>query len=152
VLSETARISRVSLVDAEGNTGNDFKMGAGMRIQLSIVTSGRIAQPWVGVTLRTALNQQLFHCANREAGHELPPIEHDCVVECKIDALNLLPGRYQLDLSLADARSGLLDELISVASFDVVVSDVFSTGMPLDQQYGVIYFPSAWSISENAAP
>ncbi len=129
------KFARVRILNPAGDAGTDFKMGSGMTIQLGIKTSERIAQPWVGITLRTALNQQLFHCANREAGYELDPIDHDCVVECKIDAINLLPGRYVLDLSLYDARSAHHDELTSAAYFNVVVSDVLrnrhADGSPL---------------------
>jgi len=150
--TNVARFSRVRILDVEGNVGTDFKMGSGIVIALSIKTTERIAQPWVGITLRTALNQQLFHCANREAGYELKAIEHDCVVECKIDAINLLPGRYTLDLSLADARGAFHDELSAAAYFDVVVSDVLESGMPMDHQYGVIYFGSQWSVKDGDTP
>jgi lipopolysaccharide transport system ATP-binding protein len=147
-----AKLSRVRILDTAGNAGTDFKMGSGMIIQLEIKTAERIAQPWIGITLRTALNQQLFHCANREAGYELEPIDHDCTVECRIDSINLLPGRYVLDLSLADARSALHDELSAAAYFDVVVSDILETGMPMDHQYGVMFFESQWSVKNGAKP
>ncbi len=150
--TNVAKLARVRILDAEGNAGTDLKMGCGMVIQLGIKTSERIAQPWIGITLRTALNQQLFHCANREAGYELPPIDHDCEVECKINTINLLPGRYVLDLSLADAKNALHDEVIAAAYFDVVVSDVLETGMPMDHQYGVMFFQSAWSVKNGAKP
>jgi lipopolysaccharide transport system ATP-binding protein len=150
--TNVAKLSHVRIFDSEGNAGNDLRMGSGMIIQLGIKTTERIAQPWVGITLRTAMNQQLFHCANREAGYELEPIDHDCVVECKIDTVNLLPGRYVLDLSLADAKNALHDELMGAAYFDVVVSDVLETGMPMDHQYGVVFFESAWSVKNGAKP
>jgi lipopolysaccharide transport system ATP-binding protein len=150
--TDVARFSRIRILDEEGNAGTDFKMGTGITIQLGIKATERIAQPWIGITLRTALNQQLFHCANREAGYELEPIDHDCVVECKIDTINLLPGRYVLDLSLVDARSSLHDELSAAAYFDVVVSDVLESGMPMDHQYGVMYFESEWTVKNGAKP
>jgi len=150
--TNVARFARVRILDGARQAGKDFKMGSGMIVELGIKTSERIAQPWIAVTLRTALNQQLFHCANREAGYELAPIEHDCVVECKIDAVNLLPGRYLFDLSLADARGTLHDELSAAAYFDVVGSDVLESGMPMDHQYGVMYFQSEWSVRNGAKP
>jgi lipopolysaccharide transport system ATP-binding protein len=150
--TNVARLARVRILDAAHNAGTDFKMGSGMIIELTIKTTGRIAQPWVGITLRTALNQQLFHCANREAGYELPPIEHDCVIECKIAAVNLLPGRYVLDLSLVDARGAIHDELSAAAYFDVVGSDVLESGMPMDHRYGVMYFESQWSVKNGVKP
>jgi lipopolysaccharide transport system ATP-binding protein len=146
-----ARLARVRILDAAGQAGTDLKMGSGIIIQLEVKTSARIVQPWIGITFRTALNQQLFHCANREAGCELEPIDGDCLVECRIDFLNLLPGRYLLDLSLVDARGAVHDELRAAAYFDVVVSDVLESGMPMDRQYGVVYFQSQWSV-KNEVP
>ena len=150
--SRKALFSGIRILNPSGQANVDLKAGDGMTVQLSIRASERISQPWIGMKLRTALNQTLFHFANREAGFDLPPIHGDGVVECKIDTLNLLPGRYFLDLSLFDVKGGLQDEVNPGASFDVVASDVLGSGMPMEQQYGVVFFKSAWSLRNGSKP
>jgi len=145
-----ALFSGIRILNSDGLANMDLKAGEGMTVQLKIRVTERISQPWIGVKVRTALNQTLFHFANREAGFELPAITGDSVVECKIDSLNLLPGRYFLDLTLGDVKGKMQDELSPAACFDVEVSDVLGSGMPMDQQYGVVFFKSAWSLRNGS--
>jgi lipopolysaccharide transport system ATP-binding protein len=144
--SGKARLASLRTFDRAGQPGGGLKMGDGLTIQLGIQAKERIAQPWIGITLRTPLHQQIFHFANREAGCELPPMEGDCTVECTIPALNLLPGRYVLDLIVADMSNTLHDQLSGAGFFDVAVSDVLGSGMPMEKEYGVVFFPSQWRL------
>jgi len=144
--SGSARFARIEVIDERGKAGSEVRMGESLTVQMTVKAERRVQRPWVGVKLRTALNQELFHCANREAGQELAPLEGECVVECRLESLNLLPGRYIIDLLLADMSNTVHDEVSSATHFDVIARDVFESGMPMGSQYGVVYFKSSWTV------
>jgi lipopolysaccharide transport system ATP-binding protein len=153
-LNTTARFSSIQITTS-GDDGQDIKMGGGITVRLGIVADQPIQKPWIGIQIRTPFNQLLFHIANREAGYELSPIYGNYVVSCHVEKLNLLPGRYTLDLILADMSNTLYDEVPAAAYFDVRPSDVLGTGMPMGKEYGIVFFSSRWELSredENANP
>ena len=106
-----------------------------------------IQKPWIGIQIRTSFNQLLFHIANREAGYELQPLHGTCGVNCYVERLNLLPDRYFVDLILADMSNTIYDQISSAAYFDVRSADVLGTGMPMDKDYGLVFFNTNWEVS-----
>jgi homopolymeric O-antigen transport system ATP-binding protein len=144
-----ARFAAIRILDREGNECRDLTMGKGISVKLDILADEPIRKPWVGVTLLTPHNQRVFHCANREAGYQLPPIDGHCSVTCHLDALNLLPGRYYIDLSLADMANTMHDVIPSAAYIDIHKTDILETGMPMGQEYGMVYFTSRWEMGEE---
>jgi lipopolysaccharide transport system ATP-binding protein len=144
-----AQFASIQVLDSEGVPATEVRMGEGLTISLGIRAERKIARPWIGITVRGAREQIIFYCANREAGFELPPLEGDCTVECQLAALNLLPGRYSLDLVLADMTRTTHDEVAGVAVFEVIEHDVFESGMPMTQQDGILFLKSAWTLRSN---
>jgi len=62
-----------------------------------------------------------------------------------------LPGRYFVDLLLADMLNRHYDKLSGAAYFDVREADVLQSGMPMNQAYGLVFFPSKWKLIETSA-
>ncbi len=145
-----ALFSRIQLRDAQGMAASEFRMGDGFTISLGVSAESKISRPWLGITIRGAREQIIFYCANREAGFELPPLEGECSVECRLPTLNLLPGRYSLDLVLADMTRTTHDEVPGAIFFDVIEHDVFASGMPMTQQEGVVFTRSEWSVRASS--
>ncbi len=142
-----ARFSRFELVDEEGRKRQEFKIGEGFTVRLEIVATHPIMQPWIGIRIFTAYEQLLSHVANREAGFPLSELRGKCTICCSIRGLNLLPGRYYIDLVLADVKQTVHDSITRVGLFDIRASDVFSTGMPLSAAHGIVCFRSEWRMS-----
>jgi lipopolysaccharide transport system ATP-binding protein len=141
-----ARITRIRLGDGGGRDTRTLRTGEGLSIELEVRAQEPIRHPWIGIQIRTAMSQLVFHCANREAGYELPPLEGTTRVRCIIPTLNLLPGRYRIDLILADMQHNRYDEVYTAAEFDVEVADVLGSGMPMDREFGMVYFRSRWDV------
>jgi lipopolysaccharide transport system ATP-binding protein len=139
-----ARFAGIQLSSTDGTACRQIQMGSGLTFQLEILAEHPINKPWVGIQIRTSLNQLLFHMANREAGFELAPICGRCIVRCHIEELNLLPGRYLVELTLADMSNRQYDRVPSATYFDVRSGDVLDTGMPMDSEFGLLYFASHW--------
>jgi lipopolysaccharide transport system ATP-binding protein len=139
-----ARFAGIQLSSTDGTACQQIRMGSGLTFGLEILAEHPINRPWIGIQIRTPLNQLLFHIANREAGYELAPIHGRCIVRCHIEELNLLPGRYLIDLILADMSNRLYDRVPFATYFDVRSGDVLDTGMPMDGEFGLLYFASRW--------
>jgi lipopolysaccharide transport system ATP-binding protein len=139
-----ARFASIQLSSSDGTACQQIQMGSGLTFGLEILAERPINQPWIAIDIRTSLNQLLFHIANREAGFELAPIRGRCMVRCHVEELNLLPGRYLVDLILSDMSYRLYDRVPSAAYFDVRSADVWGTGMPMDSEFGLLYFASRW--------
>jgi hypothetical protein len=137
------------MLNRQGNPGSDFRTGDEFTIKLEITAESPILQPWVGIRIRTPADQLICHIANREAGYQLPPIVTTSEIECQIGSLNLLPGRYFVDLVLADMLNREYDSLSGAAYFDVREADVLRSGMPMNQTYGLVFFPSKWKSAET---
>ena len=138
----------IEIVSADGSGGHDIRIGSGLTVHLDVQAGQRISKPWIGVQIRSSHDQLVFHCANREAGYELPPMEGGCRVTCHIDQMNLLPDRYFIDLILADMANTIYDEVAGADYFDVRAADILGTGMPMARDYGLVYFPSRWEVGD----
>jgi len=149
--SEASRITRIRLLAADGGETRSLRMGEGLTVELEVRAARPIRQPWIGIQIRTAVGQLVFHCANREAGFELPPLEGIRRVRCTLPALNLLPGRYGIDLILADMQHTQYDEVHTAAELDVEAADVLGSGMPMDRDFGLVFYPSRWEVTERVA-
>ncbi len=147
-----AQFANIQLRATDGRPAAEVRMGDGLTISLGIKAESKISRPWLGITVRGAREQIIFYCANREAGFELPPLEGDCTVECRLESLNLLPGRYSLDLVLADMTRTTHDEVAGAATFEVIEHDVFESGMPMTQQDGVVFLKSSWTLRPERQP
>jgi hypothetical protein len=61
-------------------------------------------------------------------------------------SLNLLPGRYYIDLNLHDPAFTSYDFIPSAAYIEIRKSDVLGSGIPLGQEHGLVYFNSDWEL------
>lgn len=143
----TAWFSRIDVLDKENAACKDFRAGDQLTIKLGVDVQAPILQPWIGIRLRTANDLLISHIANREAGYQFSPITSASEIRCRISSLNLLPGRYFVDLVLADMLNRRYDELSGAAYFDVREADVWNSGMPLTHAYGLVFFPSHWELT-----
>lgn len=151
----TARFSSIRILDRNGQECHDLPAGSDIVIKLGIEADQVIRQPCVAVTIVTPHNQRVFYCGSRDAGCDLPPIEGRYSLTCHLKSLNLLAGRYYIDLSLHDPAYRDYDSIPSAAYFDIRRTDVLNSGIPLGQEHGLVYFNSRWelkSAGEEAQP
>ena len=142
----TAWFSSIQILNRAGESSRDFRAGDELTVKLGIEAGQPILQPWIGIRLRTPTDQLICHIANREAGYQLPALSGSSEIQCQLSGLNLLPGRYIVDLVLADMLNREYDNVSGAAYFDVRESDVFQSGMPMGQAYGLVFFPSEWKL------
>jgi hypothetical protein len=139
-----ARFSSVEILDEHDQDSHELAMGSDLVVRLGIVADRLIRTPCVAVTIVTPHNQRIFYCGNRDAGYDLPPMEGQHTLTCRMKALNLLPGRYYIDLLLHDMAFKEYDVVPSATYFDVNESDILGSGIPIRQEHGLVYYRSDW--------
>lgn len=73
--------------------------------------------------------------------------ELGATIECEIDSLALLPGRYRLDVSVR-AREAVQDGLLGAAYFNVEPGVVDGRPMPTSGSDGDVMLPHTWRLPE----
>lgn len=142
----TNRFLGVDLISEPDHLIHEIAMGKGLIVRVELLAASPIRHPWLGIQIRDEYDHLVAHIANREAGFELAPLIGHCTVTCMIEKLNIIPGRYFINLVMADMSNRLYDEVFRATYFDVLPSDVLGTGMPLRKGYGVVYFPTDWKV------
>jgi lipopolysaccharide transport system ATP-binding protein len=106
----------------------------------------RPIRPCFGLTVKTDRGFRIFHVSDRFCNQlaENAPVR-DGVVVCEIPSLQLMPGRYVVDLWLEDfaAQAGL-DMIADAISFEVVSADLLGTGRLPPSSEGPVFCNALW--------
>jgi lipopolysaccharide transport system ATP-binding protein len=145
-------VAAVEMRDHRGHATQELPCGEGMTVRIRVhLDSGLVlSRPWVAVRLYSWHGQLLCHLANREAGHELAPLDGPATVVCEVTHLNLMPGEYQLGVIVADVAEGIRDRIENAVPLTVTRADVHGSGMLPSPEHGAVFFPSRWRV--EAAP
>ena len=71
--------------------------------------------------------------------------EPGTTIECEIQSLPLLPGRYRIDVSVR-AKDGLEDGLLGAADFDGEPGVIDGRPMPTQGSDGDVLLPHTWRL------
>jgi lipopolysaccharide transport system ATP-binding protein len=106
-----------------------------------------------GLVLRNAMQLPVLGVNNKVMPCDFPsePSRRG-KVQCILERLPLMPGRYSIDLYFGTMGDDL-DIIHDAISFDVVPADVFGTGKLPPANTGSLCWPARWSIvSDEHAP
>lgn len=141
---EQTKMSRLAIFDAESGNPDVLVGGRGARIEIEVteVLSTMECQLTILNNLGhpiTTLDSELSAPADaREEGGE-PRIE------CRIDSLPLIPGRYRIDVVLK-GREEIQDGLQAAAFFDIEPGVIDGRPMPTAGSDGDIVLPHSWRL------
>ena len=91
---------------------------------------------------------RIFSCVSRHHGTSIDRIGPNAVVRCRIPALPLAPGDYQLDLKVS-AHNAQADSVERAVEFTVHDHDVFGTGrISKATKHGPVVVPHDWNIED----
>jgi len=77
-------------------------------------------------------------------------LERNCVMECRIDNINLLPGQYWIDLVAREIAGPVIDSVSYAYAFSIYGNDEVIEQM---EHRGIVFLPSSWSLHEpESAP
>ena len=118
--SGEARIERVELLDEEGREVTRVRSGEPLRVRLSYATSEPVARPVFSVSVQTLQGLVVSTPTTREADLVPEKLDGTGRVELSLPRLPLLPGTYDLTVSVTDfTLAHPYDVRRNVARFDV---------------------------------
>jgi hypothetical protein len=66
-----------------------------------------------------------------------------------IPVMRLTPGRYRIDLSIAQKGSRRIDHVEDAGFFDVVDADVYGSGYQVTSHFGVFFLDGRWTLKNR---
>jgi lipopolysaccharide transport system ATP-binding protein len=151
-----ARITRIEVLDAEGERGRD-KVGFGepFRLRLHYEVAEEIPAPTFGVALLTDRDERIFLTHTPDVGREIVNLSRAGTIECIVRAPNVLPGIYRLEAWITDVYNvSFADHLRMVGQLEIVVEDRARgnvAGMFIPGR-GRVLMDCAWSEPRPRAP
>jgi lipopolysaccharide transport system ATP-binding protein len=143
-------LTRVRLLDKQGNARHRFYCGEQMKIELTCDPYTCLKNPQFGIGVNDSLGNRIFSVTTYFSDSELPPLETLCRVTCHLDNVPLAPGRYTLSLSAGTAQNHLVDNLEDAVSFDMESVDFYGNGRGPEARFGRTLVRSRWT-AENSA-
>jgi len=134
----------IQFYDAEGEPASVFKPATLIRMDIRVKPQSRINSPRLSIGMTSARGERICAVATYLSAAHLPPMETESVVTCRMQIPALVPGRYSLDIGLADAHSSFLDAIYSAAAFEVCDSDYLGSAHPNFAEMGYVMVRSEW--------
>lgn len=146
------RYTNIELLSPDGSPSPMIQSGDALTLRLHFRANERILRPSFGVRFYTSMGTLITDTSTWLHGVTIAAIEPgEGHVDLEFDALNLVPGRYMIALSIGGgAEEKLLDG--DVQTFlDVEPSGAYGTVRVLNSRYGIVYFGQRWNVSGVAA-
>uniref|UniRef100_C6E5U3 ABC transporter related protein n=1 Tax=Geobacter sp. (strain M21) TaxID=443144 RepID=C6E5U3_GEOSM len=143
-------LKRVRICDAEGEPCTLFPMGSPFRVEVDSCGLDRVPGSQVSLSLRTEEGGRIFtlntgmscrYLAQQRGERETFILQVDC--------LNLVPGRYLLEVSLAQKGVARMEHYENFAEITVVEHDVYGSGYILSSHYGLVFLQGGWSVKNQ---
>ena len=141
-----AVMKEIALSSGGANT-SVFRMGEPISFALRFEAPKPI-RPCFGLTIKTERGSRVFHISDRFCNElaSCDPQRSGAVV-CEIACLQLMPGRYVVDLWFEDfAMQASLDMIADAASFQVVAADLLGTGRLPPVTEGPLFQRAHWKL------
>jgi ABC-type polysaccharide/polyol phosphate transport system ATPase subunit len=136
-----AEVTGVEFLDSAGSVQSRFQTGDPFCARISYLTHERIPQPVFGVGIHRDDGTHVSGPNTRLGNYDIPFIEGAGVIEYQVDHLNLLPGAYELSVSLSVYDHEVehqYDYQSRAYPFWVV------THPDVPEIYGTTFLPSRW--------
>ena len=147
VRGEEGHIVSAAILGTGGSTAELVLMSEQPSIRVEW-QNGEAAKPNLSVQVRESGGAPLYHFPNVDSGVTLPVNPGPHIVEVRLPALNLYPGRYTVRLSLTDGDGGAFTVLDTVELVMEVEQDAALVARPLHRNAGVIFGQAAWEVLE----
>lgn len=100
--SKEIEITKVTILDAEGQERHLFKTGEEMTIRMEYVAHEKFEDPVFGIAIHTSDGLLVSGSNTQLCGFAIETVEGRGVVECNLGCLSLLQGRYVISVSVYD--------------------------------------------------
>jgi lipopolysaccharide transport system ATP-binding protein len=151
----SSMLKRVELRRLDGTPADTVRMGEGLEIIVD-VEGMRVPQHGVIAVITSETDLPIINLGSKMRPLEVfePKATAERVV-LTIPAMQLLPGKYWLDLRVVEggriARKSVLDRVERSAGFEIVPADVFGSGFQFTsaRDLGVVFVEAGWQVQQN---
>jgi len=139
-------ITRVELVDGDGQPRNSFLTAEPMRVRIHFRVHAPVSNPVFYSRIRSGY--KILHgttTARFNIQESFQPGDEG-VAEVSYESLNLLNGEYNINV-------GILRDHFSPLTYDQIDAAVtFTVGSRFDQGGAIVYIPHQWEVYRNSRP
>jgi lipopolysaccharide transport system ATP-binding protein len=142
------KYTRVEFLGPDGQPKSLIRCGDALKLRFHYHAEKPVRRPSFGFKLLTDLGTLVTDTSTWLHGIEIPWLPAgDGFVELEIDALNLLPDRYNLSLWITGPDHRVYDSLSHCAVIEVEVSDIYGSGRVIGPRFGILYIPQRWRLN-----
>lgn len=146
--SGEVRYTNIELRTPDGSPSPIIQSGDALTLRLYFRAERLIPQPNFVVRFYTSMGTLISETSTVLHGVAIPNLPPgEGYVDLELDALNLLPSRYMISLSITGGTEGSIMDGDVHAFLDVESSAAYGTSRVLDSRFGIVYFGQRWNLS-----
>jgi len=145
-----AILQSLALAEQNDEPSATFDPGAPMRIKIVIKTDTRLRSPRVSIGFTSARGERLFAVATYLGVNRIGQIVGAQTVICSLQLPALMPGRYTLDVGIAQEGGAFIDAIYSAGAFDIAETNYLGVTHAYFPEMGNILVRSDWSLEPTA--
>ena len=146
--SGEVRYTDIELRSPDGSPSPIIQSGDALTIRLHFRAEEPILQPNFALRFFTSMGTLITETSSGLHGvtiQSLAPGEGS--IDLELDALNLIPSRYMISLSISGGAEGKVMDGDVHAFLDVEPSGATGTVRALNSRHGIVYFGQRWDVS-----
>jgi len=144
--------SRIRIMNGDKEPTATLFAGEDLVLEFELNPPRPITSPTLGIGVDNGMGLRVFSVITYYSDFDWSRLDRPAVVRCTIPRIKLLPGRYQLSISVGNVYNQHVDAIYNAASFSIEPSDYFGTGRLPTPDLGVVLADSKWEcITESGA-
>jgi lipopolysaccharide transport system ATP-binding protein len=141
------RITDVEMFDRDGNPLQQLQSNDGIKLRVHYQCTGGFARGATSflVSIKTHLGQELLRLSTMPiSGYQIDSLGRVGHLDLIIQSLPLVGGRYLVDVLVFRPHVETILHLPEVAAFEIAPTDVYNTGVGMDQTRGLFVVGHRW--------
>ena len=146
--SGEVRYTEIELLASDGGPSPIIQSGDALTLRLHFRAEEPILQPNFALRFYTSMGTLITETSSSLHGVTIHALaEGEGYVDLRLDALNLIPSRYMMSLSISGGAEGKVMDGDVHAFLDVEPSGASGTVRALNSRHGIVYFGQRWDVS-----
>lgn len=147
--SGEVRYTRLEYLSPDGTPCAMTRSGDSLVLRFHYHVEQTIRDPSFGFRLFSEMGTLITECGHWMHGIRISKVDPgDGYLDLEIEALNLLPGRYQFSLWITAWDGMPVYDGDVRTSLEIEATDVYRSGRMLNSKHGIVYFPQRWKVTQ----
>lgn len=145
---EKSKFHKVIISNSNLEPTPNILMGDSIIFELHYSCEPNLNDPEIVIGLYSSMAQRISQFSTKVAGYKVNTKNGEGVIRCCVKNLNLVQGRYFINIAMIDSLGTMqFDHISQAAAFNVVERDLYGSGKRIDPNGGACFFDQKW---ENA--